>query len=104
MEGQVKVLLEAEKAAQEIMKKARADRDQIMRSADEAAKMEIEEYKAKSNQKLQKLQDEVDAEIAAATEKMEKETNEDLKRFQSNLDDKLDEVADLLVNATIRVC
>jgi len=101
MEGQVKVLLEAERAAQEIIQKAREQRDIIMRQADESAKAEIEKYRFESDGKLNKLQNEIDQEIEQVSQKLEEETLKDLSAFQSNLDEKLSKVSKLLIDASI---
>jgi V-type H+-transporting ATPase subunit G len=100
---QVQALLEAEREAQEIVQKARADRDQIMRQADEQAREEIRRYAEERDAKLQHLEDAVQLEVDHATADLEKQTSQRTQAFRERLSSRLDDVVDLLTNAVLRV-
>jgi len=100
---QVQALLEAEREAQEIVQKARADRDRIMRQADEQARSEIKAYSDARDAKLKDLESRVQKEVDQATSDLEQQTSLRAKAFEERLSSRLDDVVTLLTNAVLKV-
>jgi F0F1-type ATP synthase membrane subunit b/b' len=82
---QVQALIEAEREAQEIVQGARAERDQIMRRADETARAEIQQYSESREAKLRHLENAVQMEVDQATADLEKQTVQRTQAFQERL-------------------
>jgi vacuolar-type H+-ATPase subunit H len=99
----IQSLLEAEHQAQSIVQNARAERDRILRAAEEDARSEIRATEAQAQSKLGDLKDRIQREVDDATRQMEDQTERDLAAFRSDLSTKLKDVANLLTEAVLRV-
>ena len=99
----VTLLLEAEREAQMIVNKARADRDQILRNSEEDARKAVQQIRAEKEEELNRRQQQINDEIKQEIEQFAAQTQNNLKQFESTIDQKLDSVADILVNAVITI-
>ena len=103
MDKNIQQLLEAEREAQEMINKARHERDEKLRDASKQANQEIKKYRQDKEDKLKDIEHQNEKEISKKSREIEKATEKEINAFKDGLPDKLDKVADLLVKTVLNV-
>ena len=103
MDKNIQQLLEAERDAQEMINKARHERDEKLRDASKQANLEIKKYRQEKEDKLKSIERQNEKEVSKKSREIEKKTEKEIQEFKDGLPEKLDKVADLLVKTVLNV-
>ena len=96
-------LMGAEQEAQQVVYRAKAERDAKLRNAAEEAKSEIQEYQDRRTAELHQLEEQVAKEVADGTRDVELETGKRVAAFETGIATRLEDVAELLFKVAITV-